>query len=79
MTQLDAMIPILSREAQVIHELAAVLVHILIRQGVAKGFAFPAPGQAFVERIIDGTWGVEVVGVDVVDQRFAGVAAVGAH
>ncbi|WP_249384149.1 hypothetical protein [Chitinivorax sp. B] len=79
MTQLDAIIPILPREAQVVHELAAVLVGILIRQGVAEGFAFPAPGQAFVERVVDGAWGVEVVGVDVVDQRFAGVAAVGAH
>ncbi len=79
MTQLDAVIPILPREAQVVHELAAVLVRILIRQGVAEGFAFPTPGQAFVERVVDRARGVEVVGVDVVDQRFAGIAAVGAH
>ncbi|WP_249384058.1 hypothetical protein [Chitinivorax sp. B] len=41
--------------------------------------AFPVPGQALVERVIDRPWRVEVVGVDVVDQRFAGVSAVGAH
>ncbi len=79
MTQLDAVIPILPRETQVVHELAAVLVRILIRQGVAEGFAFPTPGQAFVERVVDRAWRVEVVGIDVIDQRFAGVAAVGAH